>query len=64
MKHYLIAEDGLVAGGVYLWDSRAHAEAVYNDEWRTRLTARYGVAPVVEYFHSPLTVDPTSITAT
>jgi hypothetical protein len=63
-KHYLIAEDGLVAGGVYLWDSRAQAEVVYNDEWRERLTKRYGAAPVVEYFHSPLTVDPAGITAT
>ncbi len=62
-KHYLLSDDGMVAGGVYLWDSREEAEETYNDAWRERLTARYGAAPTVEYFVSPLTVDPTSITA-
>jgi hypothetical protein len=62
-KHYLIADDGLVAGGVYLWDSREQAEAIYDDEWRERLTKRYGAAPLVEYFQSPLTVDPSGVTA-
>jgi hypothetical protein len=63
-KHYLIADDGLVAGGVYLWDSREQAEATYNDEWRERLTKRYGAAPMVAFFQSPLTVDPSCVTRT
>jgi Putative mono-oxygenase ydhR len=61
-KHYLLSDDGIVAGGVYLWDSREQAEETYNDAWRERLTKRYGASPTVEYFISPLTVDPTSIT--
>ncbi len=58
-KHYLISEDGQTGGGVYLWNSREQAEATYTDEWRDRLAARYGAPPRVEYFHSPVTVNPT-----
>ena len=61
-KHYLLGEGGSVGGGVYLWDSREAAEAVYTDAWRERLTDRFGAAPSVEYFESPVTVGPDSIT--
>lgn len=61
-KHYLRAEDGSVGGGVYLWESRAAAEAVYDEAWLARLTERFGAAPSVEYFESPVTVDPDRIT--
>ena len=61
-KHYLRAEDGDTAGGVYLWESKAAAEAVYDEAWRTRLTEKYGAPPSVEYFESPVTVDPEHIT--
>lgn len=61
-KHYLRAEDGSIGGGVYLWQNKADAEAVYDDEWRARLEQRYGSAPVVEYFESPVTVEPESVT--
>jgi hypothetical protein len=60
-KHYLLAEDRRSAGGVYLWDSREQAEALYNDEWRARLAARYGSQPQVTYYDSQVTVDPSSI---
>ena len=61
-KHYLRAEDGGTAGGVYLWESRAAAEAVYDEAWRTRLTDKYGAPPMIEFFESPVTVDPERIT--
>ena len=60
-KHYLRAEDGSVGGGVYLWESREAAEAVYDEAWRARLEQRYGAPPVVELFESPVTVDPESV---
>jgi hypothetical protein len=56
-KHYLLGDDGRVGGGVYLWESRDAAEALYDDAWRSRLEQRYGTAPTVEYFESPVTVD-------
>ena len=61
-KHYLIAPDGSVGGGVYLWETREAAEALYDAAWRARLTERYGEPPQVEYFESPVSVDPTAIT--
>ena len=61
-KHYLRAEDGASAGGVYFWESRAAAEAVYDSAWRSRLTEKYGAPPIVEYFESPVSVDPERIT--
>jgi len=61
-KHYLRAEDGSVGGGIYLWESRAAAEAVYDDTWRERITHKYGAAPTIEYFEIPVTVEPDRIT--
>lgn len=56
-KNYLLGEAGDVAGGVYLWESRAQAEAFYSPEWRQFITERYGQPPQVTYFHSPVEVD-------
>lgn len=56
-KHYVLAEGGRAGGGVYLWESRAAAEAAYTDEWRGRVAALYGVDPIVTWFESPVTVD-------
>ena len=61
-KHYLWGEDGRVGGGVYLWDSRAQAEALYDAAWSERLAARYGASPTVEFFESPVTVEAETIT--
>jgi hypothetical protein len=46
-KYYILSEDGRTAGGVYLWESRAAAERVYDAEWRQRVTALYGAEPII-----------------
>ncbi|KIL97070.1 hypothetical protein CCC_00131 [Paramagnetospirillum magnetotacticum MS-1] len=56
-KTYILSEDGTVAGGLYLWNSRAEAEALYTPEWRAFVTEKYGTEPVVAYFESPVVVD-------
>src|SRR5262245_21920748 len=56
-KYYVVAEDGRRAGGVYLWESRQAAEAVYSGEWRERVTALYGGAPTITWFETPVIVD-------
>ena len=61
-KHYLLGEGGSVGGGVYLWASRADAERLYTNEWSARIASRYGAAPTVDYFDSPVTVDSSEIT--
>jgi hypothetical protein len=56
-KHYLLSEDGLTAGAVYVWESRADAEKLYTSEWRQFVTAKYGSEPSVSFFDNPVTVD-------
>ncbi|WP_420473288.1 monooxygenase [Noviherbaspirillum sp. ST9] len=56
-KHYVLSEDGSTAGGVYLWNSRAEAEAMYTESWRAFVREKYGTDPVVTYFESPVVVD-------
>lgn len=56
-KHYVLSRDGATAGGVYLWNSRLEAEAMYTESWRTFVREKYGTDPVVTYFESPVTVD-------
>lgn len=56
-KYYLRAEDGRSAGGVYLWESRAAAEAVYTGEWRERVEKLYGAKPTITWFDTPVIVD-------
>jgi len=57
-KHYLLGDEGRVGGGVYIWESRAAAESLYDDAWRARIEQRYGSPPTIEFFDSPVTVDP------
>lgn len=56
-KHYVISEDGLTVGGVYLWNSRPEAEAIYTDAWRSFVREKYGTDPTVTYFECPVVVD-------
>ena len=56
-KYYIRAPDGRVAGGVYLWESRAAADKVYSGEWCERVAKLYGAAPQIAYFDTPVIVD-------
>lgn len=56
-KAYIYAEDGSDLGGFYVWESRAAADAVYTPAWRERVTAVYGVEPIVRYFDVPVYID-------
>jgi hypothetical protein len=56
-KHYVLSEDGATAGGIYLWNSRAEAEAMYTPAWRAFVREKYGTEPSVTYFDSPVLVD-------
>ena len=56
-KHYVLSEDGATAGGVYLWNSKAEAEALYTPAWRSFVRDKYGTEPSVTYFECPVVVD-------
>jgi len=56
-KHYWVSEDGRRAGGIYIWNSRADADRLYTADWKKFVEGKYGVPPVIDYLHSPVTVD-------
>jgi hypothetical protein len=56
-KYYILSEDGTAGGGVYLWHSRAEAEAMYTESWKALARKTYGADPLVTYFESPVVVD-------
>jgi heme-degrading monooxygenase HmoA len=58
-KHYLREPETGLGGGVYVWESRAQAEAYFTAEWRARMAATVGAEPQVRYFEVPLVVDNT-----
>jgi hypothetical protein len=60
-KHYVLSEDGGTAGGIYLWNSRAEADALYTDSWKAFVREKYGTDPTVTYFDSPVVVDNVSL---
>lgn len=56
-KIYVLSEDGATVGGVYLWNSRAEAEAMYTESWREFVREKYNTDATVTYFESPVMVD-------
>lgn len=56
-KHYCLAEAGDSVVGIYLWKSKADAEACYTAEWIAKVAAVYGHAPEILYTVAPVTVD-------
>ncbi|WP_020698898.1 hypothetical protein [Reyranella massiliensis] len=56
-KYYLFDEQTGVGGGVYLWESRIDAEAVYTPQWRAYIAERYGELPDIRYFETAVIVD-------
>ena len=54
-KHYLHGETG--TGGVYVWESRAAAEAWYTDELLEQLTEKFGARPTLTWYDNHVVVD-------
>jgi hypothetical protein len=55
-KYFTISDDAKF-GGIYLWRSRAEAEAWFSDAWRAKSAATYGSAPQVSYFDAPIVIE-------
>ena len=56
-KYYVLSPDGKTAGGIYLWNSKAEAEALYTETWRAFVREKYGCDPSVLFMDSPVVVD-------
>jgi hypothetical protein len=54
-KDYLNGDAG--TGGVYLWESRAAAEAWFTEERVVELTNRFGARPRLTWYDTHVTVD-------
>lgn len=54
-KYFLFGEG--IAGGVYLWESRAAAERLYTQAFRDMIAEKYAGPPQITYFESPVIVD-------
>jgi len=56
-KNYFVSEDGLRAGGLYVWESKARAEQFYTPEWQSFVAGKYGAQPEIQYLDAPVMVD-------
>lgn len=62
-KQFICRADGRVAGGAYMWESQAAAEAFYSGPWADGIRARYGCEPRISYFETVALADKPSGTA-
>jgi hypothetical protein len=56
-KHYLLSEDEAECAGLYIWPTRAAAEAAHDATWRAAVTQRTGAAPTIRYFDLQMLLD-------
>ena len=56
-KTYVFSPEENTAGGIYLWNSRAEADATYTESWRAFVREKYGTDPSLTYFDTPVVVD-------
>ena len=56
-KYFYVSEDGRRAGGIYVWESRADADRLYNGEWRPFVEKKFGSPPTIDFLNSPVMVD-------
>jgi hypothetical protein len=58
IRKYFVISDDHVGGGIYLWESREQAEALYNGPvWAPRIRELYGVDPEINWFHCPVVAE-------
>jgi hypothetical protein len=56
-KYYIFDAERRIAGGVYLWREREHAERWHGEAFRQKVKEIYGAEPRSQFFDSPIVVD-------
>ena len=56
-KYFGYSEDGRTVVGIYLWLTKADADAFYSPEWVAGVTSRWGVMPAKSEWHVPQVVE-------
>ncbi len=51
-KQFIQEVNGRVAGGSYIWEDLASAQAFYNGPWLEGVRRRYGCEPRITYFET------------
>ena len=59
-KCYVLSQEGDSVGGIYLWNSRAEADALYTDSWKAFVREKYATDPSLTYLDTPVVVDNTT----
>ena len=55
-KNYLFDFEKRIAGGVYLWKEKMHAEIWLGDEFRKMVKVNYCDGPSLQFFETPIVV--------
>ena len=56
-KTYLFDADRRIAGGVYLWKKKIHADIWLGAEFKKMVKDKYGGEPTFQFFETPIVVD-------
>ena len=56
-KNYIFDAETGIAGGVYLWEKRSHAEKWHGAEFRKKVKEIFGAEPESRFFETPIVVD-------
>ena len=56
-KNYLIDLDRGIAGGVYLWKEKMHAEIWLGAEFRKMVRDNFNNEPTLQFFETPIVLD-------
>ena len=56
-KYFGFTEDGAGVIGIYLWETKAAADAFYSDEWKAGVTERWGAEPLRQEWVVPVVAE-------
>jgi len=56
-KYYIFNPETRKGGGCYLFENQASAEKVFDDQWKSVVSEKYGSAPEIVFFETPVVVD-------
>ena len=56
-KHYLLSEDGTECAGLYIWPTKAAAQAAHDAAWRAAVAERTGASATIRYFDLQMLLD-------
>jgi hypothetical protein len=55
-KYFTVNDETHKAGGIYLWSSRAAAQAFFSDSWKAGIVSTYGAPAELTWYDAPLII--------